>query len=133
VDKRGPVFIENRENYQGNTIRQEGEECGLQHKVEGVTLDELCDQHQVKQIDFLKLNIEGAERLAIGGMQRMIHNTRNVSIACHDFLAGDGEFYRTKALIAEFLRSHGFDVCARDDHPEPWVRDQVHGVRHGST
>ena len=132
MDKSGPVFIEDRDSYQGNTVRSDNEGDELRHRVAGVTLDELCDQHHIGRIDFLKMNIEGAERLAIEGMEKMIPNIRRVSIACHDFLAGGGEFYRTKALVANFLRARGFEVCSRDDHPEPWVRDQVHGVRPGA-
>ena len=44
----------------------------------------------VERIDLLKMNIEGAERQAIQGMEDSPRNTRHVCISCHDFLADDG-------------------------------------------
>jgi FkbM family methyltransferase len=128
MDRAGTVYIENRAGHKGNTVTRAGNGTSSS-PVAGCTLDELCAEHQIERIDFLKLNIEGAERLAIGGMRRMIQRTRHVCIACHDFLAEQNEFYRTKAAVVEFLRRHDFEIFLREQHPEPWVRDHVYGVR----
>ena len=76
------------------------------------------------------MNIEGAERLAIRGLEGIIERTRHVCIGCHDFLADDGgsEQMRTKELVREFLVEHGFRVTTRDDAADPWTRDYVYGV-----
>ena len=77
------------------------------------------------------MNIEGAERLAIAGLDGLIGDIRHVCISCHDFLADDGgsERLRTKALVRAFLVEHGFDVTTRDDAPDPWTRDYLYGVK----
>jgi len=59
----------------------------------------------------------------------MIQHISQLCIACHDFIGEHNDFYRTKALVTDFLRSNGFAVSLRDHHPDPWVRDHVHGKR----
>jgi FkbM family methyltransferase len=124
MDQPGTVKIETRSAYKGNTVGATGDAT-----VPALPLDEVCRQQGITHIDFLKMNIEGAEQLAIRGMTRMIEHTRHVCIACHDFLASTNEFYRTKGIVTEFLRGHGFAVSDRPDHPDPWVRDHVYGRR----
>lgn len=95
------------------------------------TLDEVLAEAEVSRVDLLKMNIEGAEGLAIAGMERAIHQTRNIVVACHDFLAEDGgpSAMRTREAVQEFLLEHGFDVHRRDDDPRPWVRDYLYARR----
>ena len=102
--------------------------------VPAVTLDDLARRMSIERVDLLTMNIEGAERLAIRGMNRVLHQTRNVVIACHDFLAaetGDGSF-ATRDLIVDALRSAGFDVVTRDDE-RGFVGDYVYGTRAPTT
>ena len=89
----------------------------------------------VTHIDFLKMNIEGAERAAIRGIGALIAHTRHVCISCHDFLADEGAAaeLRTKALVRDFLAQHGFAVSTRDDAPEPWTRDYLYGTATSAT
>ena len=98
------------------------------------SLDELADELQIGRVALLKMNIEGAERIAIQGMDRLIERTDCVCISCHDFLVTSGadESMRTKDVVAKFLRDRGFTVRTRDDDPRPWVRDYLYGTRPGS-
>jgi FkbM family methyltransferase len=100
--------------------------------VPGVTLDRLCDDQGLDRIDFLKMNIEGAERLALQGGVDALARTGHVCIACHDFMAERDSALATRSFAVEFLQDHGFEVVLRDDHAMPWVRDHVHGVRRPS-
>jgi FkbM family methyltransferase len=100
-------------------------------EVPAKTLDDLCREHEIERIDFLKMNIEGAERLAVQGAEDILERTRFVCVACHDFISEGDPSLATKAFIADFLRDYGFELTFRDDHPHPWVRDHVHGVRPG--
>lgn len=120
------VLISDTPNYQANTTVTER---GV--PVPGRTLDSILDSLAIDRIDLLKMNIEGAERAALDGMQRTIQITRHVAIGCHDFLAdwGRGETMRTRAIVEAFLRDHAFEVMLRDD-PREWIRDTVYG-RHG--
>ena len=128
MDRAGTVHMENRAAYKGNTIAKSSAPSSSQ-SVEAWSLDELCAQQGIEHIDFLKMNIEGAERLAIQGMQRMIQHTRQLCIACHDFVGEQSDFYRTKALVLDFVRANGFEVTVREEHPDLWVRDHVYGTR----
>lgn len=101
------------------------------HTVPGGSLDDLCREKGIDHVDFLKMNIEGAERFAIEGMRGILSKTRHVCIACHDFLAdrGGSESMRTRALVIDFLRTEGFETILRDDDPRDYVRDHVHARR----
>ena len=72
--------------------------------------------HGLSQVDFLKMNIEGAERLALSGLGEMVRKTKNVCIACHDFLANEGgpNEMRTKADVIRFLKQNGFAVSCEN-------------------
>lgn len=93
-------------------------------------LDTIARSLELKHIDLLKMNIEGAELSALRGLGRLLAKTHHVCIACHDFLADEigEETLRTKAPVRELLVGHGFDVWTRDDAPDPWTRDYVYGV-----
>lgn len=97
--------------------------------VAGVTLDDLCREHGLSRVDFLKMNIEGAERYALQGGRELLDRTPHVCIACHDFLAEGNPELATKSFVIDFLEQRGFDVTVRDEHPLPWVRDHVHGSK----
>lgn len=125
VDRAGPVAIESKEEWQANSIGT-GD-----IQVPGITLDEAIDRAGVKHIDFLKMNIEGAEIRAVQGMDRTFRITRALCVSCHDFRAneGDEEPFRTKAAIREAVRRAGFRIIPRDTDERPYISDQVNGVR----
>lgn len=125
-EKEVVVFIDNPKNEQISTIV--GIQCGF--RVQGIPLDDLVKQLGLKQIAYLKMNIEGAEGLALAGMQECIRNIRVVCICCHDFLADTrgNEAFRTKALVKQFLQESGFRILSRDSDPRPYIRDQVNAV-----
>jgi len=128
MDKAGNISIDKRA-HQGSTVRlSENHDPSLLH-IAASSLDELCADQSISQVDFLKMNIEGAERFAIQGMPRMIERTRALCIACHDFIGARDDFYRTKALVIDYLRNHNFEVVTREQRPEPWARDHVYGIR----
>ena len=129
MDKDGFVAIDERTKYETNTITHANGQNGTAHQVPACSLDDLCARHKIDRIDFLKINIEGAERFAIKGMTRMIDRTSALCIACHDFIGERDEFYRTKALVVDFLKSNGFTIALREQHSDPWVSDHVYGIR----
>ncbi len=117
--------IEDSAEYLGNRLHTAR---GL--SVPATTLDAIHDQLRLGQIDFLKMNIEGAERFAIQGMAKTLRQTAVVCISCHDFLAETthNEDLKTKATIRQFLERSGFDVTTRDAAGlPPYLRDQVWG------
>lgn len=133
ADKAGTVVIDDNPNDELNAISSNsiGSAAHPGHRIPALTLDEACSSNGISTIDYLKMNIEGAEQLALQGMRKVIQSTSFVTIACHDFLADStsNEFYRTRELVVEFLRENHFTVCLRLDDPRPYVRDHVHAWR----
>jgi FkbM family methyltransferase len=125
MDRRGTFWIEDNVRHDMNTVAPTPERPQRVRPVSGIPLDEFCDAQRIGHVDFLKMNIEGAEHYAIAGMTKTIGKTRYVCIACHDCR---GERFRTKRLVLDFLQAHGFDTVTRDDHPRAYVRDHVHGI-----
>jgi FkbM family methyltransferase len=134
VETPGEVEIEDDPFVQDeNRLRTEGS-SGKTVKVRGVRLDDLCRELGIGDVAFLKMNIEGAEKLAIMGMPETLMRTRFVCISCHDFRAdlSNDEWFRTKAIVSERLKALGFEVIHRTEHPNAATRDQVHGIRPGA-
>jgi FkbM family methyltransferase len=95
------------------------------------SLDSLAGELGLRDIALLKMNIEGAERLAVKGMRSTSSIIRNLCISCHDFLSerGEGEELRTKADVRPELERYGFALTDRPNHPSPWVRDYLYGTK----
>lgn len=128
ADREGELRITDTDFHIGNTIV--AATSGL--PVRALTLDQLAREQGITRIDYLKMNIEGAEGLAIGGMAEMIGATTHIAIACHDFLAeeeGKSDETRTLASVRAFAKSHGFTTTERPNDARPWVRDQIYGAR----
>lgn len=113
-EKQGVTFIEDEQMYGvGNTLSASA--IGASVEVQMTSLDKFVTDHKLSKIDLLKMNIEGAEQLVIGGMMESINQVKNVAISCHDFRAdlGEGEFYRTREKIVAFLGRHNFEIVTR--------------------
>jgi FkbM family methyltransferase len=127
ADRAGTLTISDVENVDLNTIV--GVDLGPQ--VAALTLDDILAEEGVGRIDLLKMNIEGAERLAVRGMTASIRNTNHAVIACHDFIA-DAESrpeLRTKDAVRRFLIDNGFTVLERTQDGRPWVADYLYATR----
>lgn len=115
-EEDGDVNIEdNFENYLVNTVNSKKEINSS--KVRGVTFDTLVKENHLNKIDFLKVNIEGAEQFLLKGSLNSIKLVQNMCISCHDFRQinnGESAFYRTKEKVRSFLVSNGFEVFSRD-------------------
>jgi FkbM family methyltransferase len=130
IDDTRTVYIEDRPQHLANSVGLQPSD-GHVLRVEGRSLDEICRQQRVERVDLLKMNIEGAERLAIQGMSETTGRTAYVCIACHDFLSDDvnSGWFSTRETVIDFLRRNGFRIVTRPDDPRPYVRDHVHAVR----
>ena len=84
---------------------------GVRAPVKSMTMDRFMEENQIREIDFLKVNIEGAEKLLIRFFER-IRNVRHVAIACHDFLFrrnGNVDF-KSKEEVSGFLKNNHFEI-----------------------
>ena len=119
---RSVVTIESNNEYLSNRI----DSAGL--SVPADTIDAICQQLNLGRVHFLKMNIEGAEGLAIRGMADTFQQTEVLCVSCHDFLAQSAadDRLRTKDSVRDFLRQNGLDVRERGEPGlPPYVRDQL--------
>jgi FkbM family methyltransferase len=125
ADQEGEVQLSNSPEHEANSII--GVASGI--RVACTTLDYIFRSLELSRVDFLKMNIEGAERLALSGMGEMARKTKNVCIACHDFLANEGgpDELRTKADVIAFLKQNGFVVSLRESEGD-FLRNYVYGL-----
>jgi FkbM family methyltransferase len=133
MDKRGEISMVESDNWRANAVSMD--DPGGNIKVPARTLDEVCRELLgVQHIDFLKMNIEGAERYALAGMESIVRSTNAMCIACHDFLGdrGLGEHYRTRQFVEGFLADHGFTTVSYPDDPRDYVRCHVFASRTGA-
>ncbi|MDZ4792708.1 MAG: FkbM family methyltransferase [Bacteroidota bacterium] len=114
-NKNGKVDIEDdRSSYQTKHIK---EISPVEKGIPAVTMDTFITSNLIDRIDFLKSNIEGAERFIIESIKpEQIQKVRNIAIACHDFRyeKEGNDFFRTKQLVTDFLAQHGFEIKSRN-------------------
>jgi FkbM family methyltransferase len=130
MDKPGTVRIaESESSWMENAI--EYGEGSSRIQVRADTFETVCREEGLKDIAFLKMNIEGAEREALLGMEPVLSYIGQICVACHDFRyqSGDGERFRTRAFVEQFLIEHGFKLASRPDDPRDYVRDHIFGLR----
>ena len=127
VDREQTIFLEDSVQHIGNAVVPGEAPRGAESiRVLGRSLDDVCADEGIGDVALVRMNIEGAERLAVQGMTRMIARTAHAAIACHDFKANrtGNEFFRTKKDITDFLTSHGFRIVDMQ-FCEPWAKDHV--------
>jgi FkbM family methyltransferase len=129
MDKPGEISMVESNDWRANAVSVNGGAGAI--KIRATTLDEICGGMGIERIDFLKMNIEGAERYALPGMESIVGSTRAMCVACHDFLAdrGQGEHYRTQQFVERFLEGHGFRIVSYPDDPRDYVRCHVFASR----
>ena len=122
AEKSGAMTISEGDSWLSNNIYEPGEVT-----VAAVTLDEVCSERGIEHIDWLKMNIEGAEKDAIQGMEAMSTHIRHMTVSCHDFLGTD--WGRSRVQVTKWLLDHGFTVQGREGDTEPWFRDYIYAWR----
>ncbi len=129
MDIPGIVTIDDGDRWEANAVSTTHKHSGA--AIKATTLDDICKEQKITKIDFLKINIEGAETFALQGMRDMIGKVRSVCVCCHDFRTerGHGEQYRTRDFVESFLTDNGFEVSRRADDPRDYVRDHLYGRR----
>lgn len=81
-------------------------DAGEFEEVEVDTLDNMLRELGVKKVDFIKIDVEGAEIEVLKGMDEALRNSVNLAIAAYHFVDGK-ETYKT---IVPSLRERGFEV-----------------------
>jgi len=127
-DRAGTVFFSDDERYLENRMTDEA--TGI--SVRARTLDELLEGWELGRVDFLKMNIEGAEAAALAGLGRNAGRVRHVTVSCHDFLAdrGGDPANRTSETVRRVLAGYGFTVNGRrPGDRRHWTRFYLYGTK----
>lgn len=95
-------------------------------EVKACRLDEISSLASTSIIHFMKMNIEGAEVMALAGAAATLAKTQNICVCCHDFL---GESTKTKSQVCRILNEAGFSLSFTPSNAPPWERDFVYGQR----
>lgn len=127
MDSEQPVMISDlRAGFcQENRIGTEG------IPVPAVTISGLVSKLELPRIDFLKMNIEGAEVGALRGAVDVLPIVGHAAIGCHDFLADEtgDDSYRTMDEVRTLLKEAGFTVTRPADDPRPWASHYLFASR----
>lgn len=125
-DQDGTVQIEDSQSYIGNSIvPPSSDSCAVPAR----SIDSLLAELRVDHVNLLRMNIEGAERLAIRGMSKAAPRCRNIVVSCHDFIAdaGGSDQFRTFEQVKQMLSGLRYELKFRPDHPSPWGRYYIYG------
>ncbi len=128
-DQRGVVRMTDIVDHVANRVLTDSAHGSVD--VPSLSMDDLVREQKIDRIDFLKMNIEGAERAAFAAMSHTLAITQHMAISCHDFLAergGDGDC-RTKEFVKGVLEREGFEILTRPNDPRYWVRDYLYARR----
>ncbi|HET8676247.1 MAG TPA: FkbM family methyltransferase [Blastocatellia bacterium] len=128
MDKNGVVnlsgYVEERENWGLSRVVREAVDDSPLFSVEARQLDGVLDEQMIGQVDVLKMDIEGAEKLALRGMEEGLARQRYRSILLEvhpSILAEQG--HSTKDVL-DILLSYGYRGWWIDHSPE--------AIRHAS-
>jgi FkbM family methyltransferase len=89
--------------------------------VESISIDDLVDKYKINNIDYIKINIEGAEINAVQGVKD-ISIIKNWCISTHDFCG-----IKTKNLIVNFFNNKGIVIKLHEEvDSEPWKGGYVY-------
>jgi FkbM family methyltransferase len=130
MDRRGTLRIQTMPVWESNFV-YEGSATPSSHAVDAFRFDEICERHGIDRIDFLKMNIEGAERFALPGMPNALRLAQSACIAAHDFRAarGEGDEFKTHDFVLKTIENAGFSLVLRSDDPRYYVKEHIHGFR----
>lgn len=123
-NKKETLYIENGidRHIENRLISNSGAET---IPVEGVTMDGFMKDNKLNTVDYLKVNIEGAEQLLIGAFKN-VAQVKNIAISCHDFLGKrqNNDWLFTKDKIYDFLIKNNFEVHSQNtgiDYVDDWL------------
>ncbi len=107
--RNGKIWMEEQDNYLISQINDQSK--GVE--ICSYTLDNFVKENEISKINFLKVNIEGAEYEMVDGMQESIKIIENLAISCHDFLS-NSEDEKIKNKIVNFLLKNNFEIYSRE-------------------
>ena len=99
-DVDGELWFENSETTSFNTKISENATPSNRIKVDSITLDSYVEKNNIKRVDFIKADIEGAERLLLKGATNILKEFAPKLSICKYHLPDDPEVLRELILKA---------------------------------
>ena len=126
-DTEGWISISDTDNLLSNSTQKGNRTIRVQAK----TLESILAETDSNRIDLIKMNIEGAETIALAGMTGALANTPHIVVSCHDFKAnrGDGEEFRTYEDVCKVLFASNYELSNRPEDRRPEVPYYVYAKR----
>jgi FkbM family methyltransferase len=94
-------------------------------------LDSFCDQNQIEQIDFIHLDVQGAELLVLKNGLKVLRRTRCVWLEVSEVETYSGQ--ATRVNVEAFMNSIGFHLvhfeCRGEEGDQFYVNPAAGGVR----
>ncbi len=114
VDVPKSIYISSTDNHTANRVSDEAKGS----KVEGITIDNFVKNSNIKSINYIKFNIEGAETDALKGMKESLRITENIVVACHDKLSqyyNNDPHFVTFNDVKNILLDNNFTILEIED------------------
>jgi FkbM family methyltransferase len=104
-----------RENHLGNNIFSTTSSNDFE-EVQGMPIDLMIEMEKIKKVNFLKMNIEGAELIALKGATELMRSGTSFVVSCHDFKyhEGQGDFFKTFDDVKKLLSANNLSTYSRD-------------------
>jgi len=102
-------------------------ENGKTVQVKMERLDSVIESNSIHHIDYMKINIEGAELDALKSLGKHAKIVDNICVSCHDFIA---PALRTYDTVMEWLNGNGFEIFNHSfTMIRPWENYYLFGKR----
>lgn len=75
-------------------------------EIETSTLDKFCNNNNITQIDYIHMDVQGAEIMVLNGAEKIISNIKTIWME-----VGNVELYKNQPLkteVEKYMRRHGF-------------------------
>ncbi len=115
-NENSPIVLEEDDSFLSGALQPLSSAHKKQYTVEGIRFEDFLAKQGITHIDYLKSNIEGAERYLIDALERKLPSINHLAIACHDFRwKTEGvEFFKTKQIVIDFLQKHNYEVFVQN-------------------
>lgn len=121
-ESQSSVFIQSSSVYQVQRTVEKGF-----IEIPTIPWEGFQEKYKIQTIDLLKVNIEGGEVYLLPSIADF-SNIKRVIVSAHDFRAdqGDGEYFRTRAFVTQYLIDKGYQIKSVGDG---WLKDWIYGER----
>ena len=113
------VFLNSAINYTAVSTSEKG-----YIEVQSINWSDFLSKYRIEKIDLLQINIEGAEKFLLPTITDY-SNIKRIIISAHDFRAnrGDGEQFRTREFVKDFLINAGYKIthCGTKPRQMDWM------------